>query len=310
MITYQHLRLATRLGDTAYNALRRIGRLSAGLQLQRIDLGTERAIYYYDNQKQNADTVVLLHGFNADKDHWLRMASHLSGYRLIIPDLAGHGQSWYDAACRFDIPFHTTQLNHFMKALGIHRFHLLGNSMGGWIAAKYASTYPADLITLCLMSAAGVASPTSSAFFRALEAGNNPFFYDSHEALDELLAMAFARKQPLPGFIKGSVFRQGQTRMVQARKLFRDIINAEQSFFSSEQRVDDDLRRILHPTLILWGDRDGIMDASMADVFATQIPDAEKIILDNVGHTPMLEQPRQVARLYSEFLSRKSRRKN
>ena len=98
------------LEDAAFNVTRSFGRLVAGLSLRRCDIGGGRSMTYYDNlrtlQQEKRPVIVLVHGFNADKDHWLRMAAHLSHYRVIIPDLVAHGESWYDPHQTYDIPFY------------------------------------------------------------------------------------------------------------------------------------------------------------------------------------------------------------
>lgn len=298
------------LEDAAFNVTRSFGRLVAGLSLRRCDIGAGRSMTYYDNQRsdqhQHRPVIVLVHGFNADKDHWLRMAAYLSHYRVIIPDLVAHGDSWYDPNHTYDIPFYVKHLKYFLERLGVTRFHLVGNSMGGWVSAHYAHRYADEVETLSLFNACGVISPRLSPFFVSLKNQKNPFLYHTLEELDELMRMAFAKTNPFPRLIKNTVFRHGKARMRRTQKLFADITNHDQTYFCPEQMIDGVLPDIQTPTLVLWGDRDGIMDISMADIFYQQLPNRELVIMNNVGHTPMIETPKESARLYAKFLQKQS----
>lgn len=297
--------LSEKWQDSAFLITRTLGRMVARLELKQLNIAKGCPLFYYDNNNNAATkTLVLVHGFNADKDHWIAMVLHLSRYRVIIPDLGGHGQSWYDPTLTYDIPLYAHQLNQLLNALGIDHFHLLGNSMGGWVAAWYAHAYSDEVETLGLMNACGVASPVLSPFFNALAQGRNPFFYSSPAEYADMLKMAMANPSAIAHPIRAVNYRHGLARMDKARKLFADITNPDQTYLAPAQQVDTLLRKIRQPTLVMWGDRDGIMDPSMAEVFAAGLPRSEKQILRNVGHTPMLEQPAKAARCYKEFLQR------
>ncbi|HVK98624.1 MAG TPA: alpha/beta hydrolase [Dongiaceae bacterium] len=302
---YQPSSLSQKWQNSAYMITRSLGRIAARLELKRQEIPLGGPLSYYDNNNNAAtETLVLVHGFNADKDHWIAMTLYLSRYRVIIPDLGGHGQSCYDPTLAYDIPLYARQLNQLMNALCINRFHLLGNSMGGWVAAWYAHQYPSEVVSLGLMNACGVASPVLSPFFRALAQQKNPFFYSNPTEFAAMLDIAVANPRAIPKSIRAVNYRHGLTRMDKARKLFADITNPEQTYLAPAQQVDDLLRQVQQPTLVLWGDRDGIMDPSMADVFCRGLPHCEKRILPGVGHTPMLEKPALAARCYKEFLQR------
>lgn len=68
--------------------------------------------------------------------------------------------------------------------------------------------------------------------------------------------------------------------------------------------IDARINKLTQPTFILWGKEDRIMDPSMAEVFANSIPNSEKVVLDGVGHVPMIETPRKSARAYLRFLGK------
>lgn len=295
--------LTERWQQSIYHITQTLGRRMAGLQAKWIDIKPGSRFCYYDNNNTRAtDTLVLVHGFNADKDHWLAMARHLRQFRVIIPDLGGHGESCYDPALTYDIARYASQLNQLLQAIGIESCHLLGNSMGGWIVGHYAHAYPGMVKSLALMNACGVTSPRLSPYFNALAQRHNHFFYTCPAEFDALLRISVARPHAIPKALRDVAFRNGLARMEKARKLFADITNAEQTWIDPAQMLDNRLAAIGQPALVLWGDRDGIMDPSMLHIFRARLRYSKAIIMTDVGHTPMLEKPRLAAFHYTTFL--------
>ena len=93
-------------------------------------------------------TVLLVHGFSADKDNWTWMSRYLTAdYDVIAIDLAGHGESSRLPNASYDIRSQVERLEAFRAHLDVDRMHLAGNSMGGHISAAYAIAYPCLLYT-------------------------------------------------------------------------------------------------------------------------------------------------------------------
>ena len=91
-------------------------------------------------------TAVLLHGFGGDKDNWTRMAAHLpSSWNLLIPDLAGFGQSERREDVHHDIVAQAERVHLLIQQAESRPVILVGNSMGGHIAAATAALYPDDV---------------------------------------------------------------------------------------------------------------------------------------------------------------------
>ena len=90
----------------------------------------------------------MVHGFTADKDNWARMALFLKDdYRLIAIDLLGHGQSPRDINADYKISSQVQRVKDFANALGLDKFHMAGNSMGGYITAGLALViFPWELV--------------------------------------------------------------------------------------------------------------------------------------------------------------------
>ncbi|TNC87667.1 MAG: hypothetical protein CSH49_14900 [Alcanivorax sp.] len=279
-----------------------VGRRWAGLERRSIELEQGRKYAYYDNNRQGKDVVLLIHGFNADKDHWIPLASRLKQYHIIAPDLCGHGDSWYEESYTHDIPFYVNELKKFVDALGLQRFHMVGNSMGGWITSLFCVAYPEDVRSVVLLNSVGIKPPVVSPFFKALSEGKNPFFFSNQAEFDQLLKLSVADVSAIPKSIKQVSYQEGLERMDRARKLFADIMDEDERLTHPDQMVDSVLANIMQPALIVWGDKDGIMDSSMADVFQRGIPNSQAVIMSNVGHVPMLECPKEAGRYIKGFL--------
>lgn len=291
------------LEDSLDRLLINIGLWASGLEEKSLELSPGCSISYYDNGKTEAtDTLVLLHGFSANKNLWLRMAASLKQYRVLAPDLAGHGQSCYVEGQTHTIPYYAGVVHAWLQKLNAGPVHLAGNSMGGWVSAQYTLSYPEAVRTLALMDAAGVTSPVQSAFMQAQARGDNVFFFNDEAGYDRLSHMAMVSPPALPGLVKNAHLRAYLALQPRFRKLFADITDSQG--FAGSQLLDAQLPAIKAPTLILWGKQDQVVDVAMADVFRRGIAGSELVVLDGVGHVPMVEAAERTAAIYADFIGK------
>lgn len=283
------------VGRHLYNVTTDVERRVFGLDEKQAVIG-DLEINYYEGGPADGPVVVLLHGFTADRNNWPRFSRALTEeYRVIAPDLAGHGKSTYRKDWSYSAPAQAERLHRFVRALGIKKFHLGGNSMGGFISAHYALAYPGDLLSLFLTDAAGVASPKPSPMFRMIDAGKNPFFFNDPKQMRDFFALAMEDPPFAPGFVVDAV---GQMNYVERRARLEQIF----ADFHNKNNIDGSLGEIRMPTLILWGKQDRILDVSMGEVYKAGIPHARYVVMDGVGHLPMVERPSESSQLYLEFL--------
>lgn len=243
-----------------------------------------------------SSSVLMLHGFSADKNIWLRFARHFVGnYRVIIPDIAGHGETGFKAGGGYDIPLQAKRMIQLLDVCGVEKVHVIGNSMGGYMAAWLAATYPDRIVSVALIDPAGVTAPEASDLERHLAKGHNPFLINSREEFRRLYAMTMAEPPWVPGVVLDAIAQ----RYEQCRDELEEIFND----FRASPPMEPKLPDIKAPALLLWGHKDRLIDVSSVAIWSKGIENLRVEVWDHIGHMPMVELPTSTARLYGEFLS-------
>ena len=127
---------------TPTNPLYEIGlSLERGLgRLKPVSIEVDGRTIAYVERSGEGEAIVLLHSFAADKDNWIRFARHIPrSYRLLIFDLPGHGECSFDPTLSYDAFSIATQMWGAFDKLLLDQVHLVGHSLGGWIAILLAS---------------------------------------------------------------------------------------------------------------------------------------------------------------------------
>ncbi|MGB9499241.1 MAG: alpha/beta fold hydrolase [Dissulfuribacterales bacterium] len=247
-------------------------------------------------RKGEGDTIVLLHGFGADKDTWIRFIRYLpEKFHVIAIDLAGHGDSPLDMNLSYDIRHMTDIFSLAIDSLGLRRFHLAGHSLGGYVAMLYTAENSQKLISMGLFAPAGVLCPKPTDFQLALEKGNPPITIDSEKSFDRMMNRVFYKKPFIPWPVRSVIVRQCISRNKFEKKMWKDI-------WQNHPDAKELLPRIQKPVLLLWGEKDRIMDVSCVRVYRHYLPQAETIIIKNCGHGLIFEKPKETADAYAKFL--------
>jgi abhydrolase domain-containing protein 6 len=284
------------IGAGTYRAAVGIESRLRGLRTRRADVAGW-SVAYSEGGDRGRPTVVLLHGFSGDRDLWMRFAGHLlRDYHVMIPDLAGHGATGFRPGADYSAPAQAARVAGLLDTLGIDAVHIMGNSMGGFVAAHFAAAHPQRTRSLGLCNASGVRAPCASAMDRMLAAGHNPFLLTDTARFDAFYAMTMARPPYVPRMVLDAKARAYVDRHDELAEIF----------VGQHQRdpLDERLGDITAPTLILWGEEDPLADVSAARVWAAGLPDATLITYEGVGHMPMVEIPARSAADYLAFLRR------
>ncbi len=270
-------------------------RFSAGFKRKSVQVGDHRITY---SEGGKGEPVVLLHGFGASADNWNRFASRLTKrYLVIAPDLPGWGQSTRIDSASYAYPQQVERLHQFVTELGLKRFHLVGHSMGGFLASAYAARYPEKVITLGLIAPHGVTEPQPSELTLSVAAGDNWLVANSVPEFDQLLNKVFAKRPYLPK----SVFRLLAAHAIRGSAKSAKIFAEMQS---NEPPLVERLGQIKAPALIIWGDQDRVLHVSCAEVFRQGIKNSELLVLVGSGHMPLVENARECATAWIKFVEK------
>nr|WP_298136726.1 alpha/beta hydrolase [uncultured Pseudomonas sp.] len=272
-----------------------VERQLAGLSHKQLTVG-DLSIHYYQGGPADAPAILMLHGFGADKDNWLRFARHFSErYQVIAIDLPGFGDSSKPAAS-YDVGTQVERVAAFTRALNIERLHLIGNSMGGQISALYAARYPDQVISVALLANAGIDSPQKSELLEKLQRGeSNPLVVKTPEQFDQLLDFVFVETPYLPTKVKQYMAQKAIANSAHNELVFEHLINRYIP-------LEPVLPKIQAPTLVLWGDHDRALDVSSIEVMRPLLRHPTVVVMKNCGHVPMIERPAEAAMHYQAFL--------
>lgn len=254
---------------------------------------------YLEGGDPSKPLLLLVHGFAGDKDNWSMIAPYLTrDYHVIAPDLPGFGQNERNPELAYDIAAQTARLKKFADALGLQRPHIAGNSMGGWIALRYALDYPDALASLTLLNNAGVNGANESDLQKqAANEDYNPLVLASLEDADRLVAMVVHKPPYRPKRLKPVFYADALKYRDQLDAIFWIIANE-----GRDHPLNDRLGEVRTPTLIIWGRHDRLLDVSCVPVLEAGIAGSQSHIFEHVGHVPMIEDPKATAAVMKGFL--------
>ena len=279
-----------------------------GLYSRTIDVGDGLRFPYLEGGSSR-EIVLLIHGYGDSKETWIEYSSFLvkNGYRVLAPDLLGHGENDGHADADYGTAAQAHRLIKFLDRTVGKRYedessdpisvHVAGNSMGGWISLQLALHYPERVRSLTLICSAGVDGDQKSELDIAMERGEQPMSVESREDVDRMLNFALVNPPYIPWFYKDFIV---QTR----RRLATPLAKVLESLLT--EKVDcplvGQLKQISAPTLVLWGAEDRLVHVSSADVLEKNIPCAQKVVLEGVGHCPQVEAAEKAALAQTTFL--------
>ncbi len=267
-----------------------------GFEQDQIDIGEMSLALYKTPDAETKPTIVMLHGYSADKDVWARFAKHfVDDYQVIIPDMAGHGDSPYQPQWDYSMPTQAKRLATLLDRLNIEQAHVIGNSMGGFLTATFAIDYPQRVLSATMVDPAGVIPPQASDMMKMLEKGNNPFLIKNRAEFDDFYAMTMAQPPYLPDIVLEAIGQSYIDRHDQLEKIFHD--------FHSSDYLEAKLNQLTAPALLWWGDKDRLLHVSSVPVWQAGIKHLQTEIWPGIGHMPMVEKAATAAKKYQDFLT-------
>ena len=267
-------------------------RRQAGLERKEIDLPDGTHYVYLEGGQ--GEPLMLLHGFGANKDSFDRVAKFLTPkYRVIVPDHIGFGESAHPPDADYSPAAQAGRLHALAKALGVTDVHIGGSSMGGQIAMSYAVQFRSEVKSLWLIDTAGIWSAPASELRKTIEeTGKNPLLIRTEEEFAGLFPWVMAEPPFIPRPIMNVLAQERIRNFDLEQRIFVQIAGD-----SMEERV----RGMETPTLIVWGDKDRTINVATAEVLRALLPRSQVIIMPGIGHVPVIERPQQSADDYLRF---------
>jgi pimeloyl-ACP methyl ester carboxylesterase len=249
-----------------------------------------QSIHYFD--MGSGPVVVLLHGLGSRKEDWLPVLEPMAQkYRLLVPDQIGFGRS-DKPLLDYSIQTYVDFLNEFLRQLKVEKASLVGESLGGWIAGLYVAEIGggAHLIPvekLVLVDAAGLKqdqpipdlNPSSLAAMRGVM---EAVFYDTSWLNEDALRKIFTDKLAA---------RDGYT----VRSLLGNPTR-------EKERMDDRMRSIKVPTLVVWGKQDKLLPIVSGERYAAGIAGSKLVSFEKCGHVPAIEKTEEFLAAVVAFL--------
>jgi pimeloyl-ACP methyl ester carboxylesterase len=230
--------------------------------------------------------LLFLHGAGG-AGMWLPYMDKLAArYDVIAPDHPGFGRSdkpaWLDDIS--DLAFFYLD---FIEALGLKDVHLMGSSLGGWLAAEIAILTPPALRTLTLIDAAGLhvpGAPKGDIFLWSPEERVRNLFVDQRFA-EQRLAMVPTEEQI-------------------DIALKNELATADLAWYPRfhHPRLRKWIHRIAVPTLIVWGDSDKIFPVAYGEEYHRLIKGSRLVVVPNCGHLPQVEKADAFVDLFVRFV--------
>jgi abhydrolase domain-containing protein 6 len=269
------------------------------LSLESIDVDGWDAPTLRGGPESPADPtpIVFLHGFGTSKEAMTMPMSWVKGTRRVwAPDLPGFGDHDLCHGVAFSPEQYVKWIEGFREAVGAARMDIVGTSMGGALAAAYAAEHPDRVRRLVLLAPAGVDPPVRNDFMRAADRGENPLDIEDGEDFDRIVNTVFLRPPAIP-----APFRQAMIdRAVRRRADWLAIVGRIRPFLFDG--VTPLLPAIDAPTLVIFGAKDAVTDASMLGVFARGIPRVKPVLIPDGGHVIFADSPREVSDEIRSFL--------
>jgi pimeloyl-ACP methyl ester carboxylesterase len=258
--------------------------------------GTELRIR--DTGAKEAPAVILLHGFGSSLETWEPWAEALSvNHRVVRFDLPGCGLSEPDRTGDYGDARSVSLVRDLMDRLGIETATLIGNSMGGRIAWRFAAAFPARTTKLVLISPDGFASPG--------------FQYGKPPQVPALLhMMKYFLPRPLLEMNLAAAYADPSRLTAPVVDRYYELLlasgNREAMLDRMRQSVLEDpvpvLLRIRTPTLLVWGKKDRMIPYANAADYLASLPNATLVSFADLGHVPHEEAPAESLKPVEKFI--------
>lgn len=276
---------------------------------QFVDLGDGLTVHLRDEGPKDAPAIILLHGSNADLHTWEPWAANLkTDNRVIRFDQVGHGLTGPDPKGDYTRKNYVEHIRRVADKLGLDRFILGGNSMGGKHAIAFAAAYPERIAGLVLVDASGMPMLTPQAMEgdrdnpgkrRGTTTGNLGFKIAAMPGVNRILEQITPRS-----LIEKSLRQSVSVESIVTEEMidrYWELIRYPGNRRATLERFAIPYDPLAHskfaaigaPTLILWGEEDRLIPVAAGRYLHDEMPQSELIIYPGIGHLPQEEAAEQ-----------------
>lgn len=236
-------------------------------------------------------TLLFIHGLGTSSNTWVHILPALARtYRMHAVDLPGFGMSTLKHGKRFfTLQEHTNILLEYINGHVTGKFTIIGHSLGGWLAARCALSFPSRVAQLVLVNTAGV-------YYEGMERQRDIFLIESRHDTRKLIDLMWYRYPWYARASIGWVFRELRRRHV------TDLVLS----VTHDDFLNTRLRELAMPVTILWGREDRLVSPEVPVILQREVGNVTLQYIEECGHVPQLEQPTEFLRLLQAVLAKDS----
>ncbi len=236
-------------------------------------------------EEGEGEVLLLLHGLMGALSNWEEVIAEFKDrYKVIIPMLP-----------IYDLPLLSTgvkglanYVHKFLKFKKLHDVILLGNSLGGHVGLVFVTSHPEMIKALVLTGSSGLYENSFGGSFPKRE---------NYDFIKEKVEFTFYDPATATKALVDEVFETVNDRS----KVIKILAMAKSAI---RHNMSKDLVKIKIPVALIWGKNDKITPPEVAEEFNSLLPNSELTWIDNCGHAPMMEKPKEFNEILTKFLKK------
>ncbi|MFO7882621.1 MAG: alpha/beta hydrolase [Kosmotogaceae bacterium] len=282
------------LGYSAYIAS--IGEKSDVLKNIKYKEINGEKIAYREAGEENSEILVLVHGFLGSSYDFSKIIPLLAEhYHVIAPDLIGFGFSTKNEKLDYSKKTQSEFLYLTLREFGIEKFNILGHSMGGEVALHLVLNHSESVKKLILVDSGGYIKNERSI-------SSNRFVGSLY------LRLGFQNYFLQRSVFKLAFYKQNAMDIKDFKPAYSLVYNIPSKTLYKFNKDDDsgsiseEIKTVKAPTLIIWGDKDELIDVDYAIRFNKELINSNLVIIEDSGHIPYIEKPEETLEAIFRFL--------
>jgi pimeloyl-ACP methyl ester carboxylesterase len=233
--------------------------------------------------------LVIIHGIGGHKEDWQGVMEAMSSTHTVYAvDMLGFGGSTR-AAKDLSMKAQSDAVLALLKSEGVEKADILGNSVGGWVAATFAAANPANTNKLIVVDPAG---------FKAMFEGQPPvnIFPDDAAQMKKLLEFVRFDKSVHTDEVAMAAL---EGLNASGEKTIQAVLWPA---LGGSPKLEEVMPNIKAPTLVIWGKEDKLFPVALAPYITSLTPGATSVVIANASHFPHLDNPTEFGAAVSGFL--------